>query len=65
MYQYNIDNLYDKKQDELRLLRFSQNAGDYQLVYQWPFHDIAQSITAMVAMNSIQSPLLFCATSNK
>lgn len=57
---------YDAEAAEAKdeLTRFL-NTGKYQLVHEWKFDKIAHNVTALAAMNSIQTPLVLCSTSDK
>ena len=57
MYVYDYENITEK--DDLKRL----NNGTYECAYQWNLS--GQSITALSCLNTIQSPLLFAATSDK
>ena len=52
-----------KKNEDL--LRFHYPEGKYQLVHEWNFTAHAQGITAMACMNSVQSSLILCSSSDK
>jgi len=39
--------------------------GSYKLVSQWDFSSRAMDVTAAACLNAVQSPLVFCATSDK
>jgi len=60
MYRYNPDSP-DASNDLKRTLA----QGSYKLVKEWDFREQAQSICATACMNAVQSPLLFCTTSDK
>jgi hypothetical protein len=46
-------------------LKHTLAQGRYKLVHQWDLSSQAQKITATACVNSIQSPLIFCTTSDK
>ena len=52
-----------KKNEEL--IRFHYPDGKYQLIHEWNFSTQAQTVTAMTCMNSVQSSLILCSTSDK
>ena len=59
LYAYATDS--ELKRDDIAKLKV--NNGKYYRAHQWKLS--AQSVTAMSCINSVQSPLLFCATSDR
>jgi len=59
IYTYSCDGT-DAKNDLKRL----QSNGSYRRAHEWSFSE-AKSVTALANINSVLSPLLFCATSDR
>jgi hypothetical protein len=59
MYSYDLDDI-ESKSDLKRL----QATGKYRIACEWTLED-AHNITAMSNLNSVNSPLIFCATSDR
>eukprot|EP01038_Epipyxis_sp_PR26KG_P014563 gene14563-19551_t len=59
MYSYEIDTA-DNKNDLKRL----QSLGRYRLVHEWKMTP-AQSVSTMTCINTVQSPIIMCATSDR
>ena len=64
MYHYYIESSRTKEECS-DLNRTFSTCGSYRLVHQWDLAYKAQQICATTCVNSILSPLIFCATSEK
>lgn len=63
LYGYDIENIDKMPHDYVKTGIDDSYLGKYQLVHRSVLS--GHSITAMACVNSIQSPLMFAATSNK
>lgn len=60
MYSYDTE-AADHKNDLKRLL----SVGKYKLVHEWDLKERAQAVCAVGCVNSVQSPIILAATSDK
>ena len=64
MFSYDADSVQINNND-LKRTEKTLSVGKYKLVHSWSFFPEAQSVVALACVNSVQSPIILCSTSDK